>query len=45
MFFDDIFIQTNYHKQMFDILEEYDKNLQKENLKAAPHKTYFMLKI
>ena len=29
---------------MYETLEEYHKILQKENLKAAPDKTYFMLK-
>ena len=29
---------------MYESLEEYHKILQKENLKAAPDKTYFMLK-
>ena len=41
---DDIFIQTNSHEQMFETLIEYHKILLKENLKAAPEKTYFMLK-
>ena len=41
---DDIFIQTNSYEQMFETLIEYHKRLLKENLKAAPHKTYFMLK-
>ena len=29
---------------MYETLEKYHKILQKENLKAAPDKTYFMLK-
>ena len=41
---DDIFVQTNSHEQMFETLIEYHKILLKENLKAAPDKTYFMLK-
>ena len=41
---DDIFIQTTTYDQMYETLEEYHKILQKENLKAAPDKTYFMLK-
>ena len=41
---DDIFIQTNSYEQMFETLIEYHKVLLKENLKAAPDKTYFMLK-
>ena len=41
---DDIFIQTTTHDQMKETLEEYHKILQKENLKATPDKTYFMLK-
>ena len=41
---DDIFIQTTTYDRMYETLEEYHKILQKENLKAAPDKTYFMLK-
>ena len=41
---DDIFIQTNSYEQMFETLIEYHKILLKENLKAAPDKTHFMLK-
>ena len=41
---DDIFIQTNSYEQMYETLIEYHKILSKENLKAAPDKTYFMLK-
>ena len=41
---DAIFIQTTTNEQMYEALEEYHKILQKENLKAAPDKTYFMLK-
>ena len=41
---DDIFIQTNAYEQMYETLIEYHKVLLKENLKAAPDKTYFMLK-
>ena len=41
---DDIFIQTNSYEQMFETLIEYHKILLKENLKAEPDKTYFMLK-
>ena len=41
---DDIFIQTNSYEQMYQTLIEYHKILLKENLKAAPDKTYFMLK-
>ena len=41
---DDIFIQTTTYDQMYETMEEYQKILQKENLKAAPDKTYFMLK-
>ena len=41
---DDIFIQTNSYAQMYETLIEYHKILLKENLKAAPDKTYFMLK-
>ena len=38
-----IFIQTNSYEQMYETLIEYNKILLKENLKAAPDKTYFML--
>ena len=41
---DDVFIQTNFYPQMYETLIEYHKILLKENLKAAPDKTYFMLK-
>ena len=41
---DDIFIQTNSYEKMYETLIEYHKVLLKENLKAAPDKTYFMLK-
>ena len=41
---DDIFIQTNSYEQMYETLIEYHKVLLKENLKAVPDKTYFMLK-
>ena len=41
---DDIFIQTNSYEQMYETLIEYHKVLLKENIKAAPDKTYFMLK-
>ena len=41
---DDIFIQTSSYERMFETLIEYHKILLKENLKAAPDKTYFMLK-
>ena len=41
---DDIFIQTNSYERMYETLKEYQKILLKENLKAAPDKTYFMLK-
>ena len=41
---DDIFIQTNSYEQMYETLIDYHKVLLKENLKAAPDKTYFMLK-
>ena len=41
---DDIFIQTNSYQQMCETLIEHHKMLLKENLKAAPDKTYFMLK-
>ena len=41
---DDIFIQTNSYELMYETLVEYHKVLLKENLKAAPDKTYFMLK-
>ena len=41
---DDIFIQTSSYEQMFETLIEYHKILLKENLKAVPDKTYFMLK-
>ena len=40
---DDIFIQTNLYEQIYETLIEYHKILLKENLKAAPEKTYFML--
>ena len=40
---DDIFIQTNSYEQMYETLIEYHKILLKENLKAAPDKTYFFL--
>ena len=41
---DDIFIQTNSYEQKNETLIECHKILLKENLKAAPNKTYFMLK-
>ena len=41
---DDIFIQTTTYEQMYETMEEYHKILPKENFKAAPDKTYFMLK-
>ena len=41
---DDIFIQTNSYEQMYETLIEYHKVLLKKKLKAAPDKTYFMLK-
>ena len=41
---DDIFIRTNSYEQMYETLIEYHKIMLKENLKAAPDKTYFMLK-
>ena len=41
---DGIFIQTNSYEQMYETLIEYHKILLKENFKAAPDKTYFMLK-
>ena len=41
---DDIFIQTNKYEEMYHTLEEYHKNLLKENLNTAPDKTYFVLK-
>ena len=42
---DDIFIQTNSYEQMYETLIEYHKILLKENLEAAPDKTFFMLKM
>ena len=41
---DDIFIKTNTYEEMYHTLEENHKILLKENFKAAPDKTYFMLK-
>ena len=41
---DEIFVQTTTYEQMYETLEEYHKTLQKENFKAAPDNTYFMLK-
>ena len=41
---DDIFIQTYSYEQKNETLIEFHKTLLKENLKAAPKKTYFMLK-
>ena len=41
---DDIFIQTTSYEQMLETLIEFHKILLIENLKAAPDKTYFMLK-
>ena len=40
----DIFIQTNSYEQMYETLIEYHKVVLKENLKAAPDKTYIILK-
>ena len=40
----DIFIQTNSYPQIYEALIDYHKIILKENLKAAPDKTYFMLK-
>ena len=39
---DDIFIQTNSYEQVYKTLKQYHKMLLKENLKAAPDKTYFI---
>ena len=36
---DDIFIQTTTYDQRYETLQEYNKILQKQNLKAAPDKT------
>ena len=44
IYVDDIYIQTSSYEQMYETLIEYHKILLKENLKAAPDKTYFMLK-
>ena len=41
---DDVFIQKNSYEQMYEKLKGYHKILLKENLKAAPDATYFMLK-
>ena len=41
---DDIFIQTNSYPQMYEALIENHKILLKEKLKAAPDKTYIMLR-
>ena len=37
-------MQTNSYEQMYETLQDCYKILFKENLKAAPDKTYFMLK-
>ena len=41
---DDIFIQTNSYPQMYETFIDYHKILLNKHLKAAPDKTYFMLK-
>ena len=41
---DDNFIQTNSYEQMYETLIVYHKIRLNENPKAAPDKTYFMLK-
>ena len=41
---DDIFIQTNSYEQTYETLIEYQKILLKQNFKAAPDETYFVLK-
>ena len=41
---DDISIQTNSYEQMYETLQDYHKIILQENLKAAPDKTYFILK-
>ena len=44
IYVDDIFVQTTTYEHMYETLEEYHKILPKENLRAAPDKTCFMLK-
>ena len=41
---DNIFIQTNSYEQIYETLEDYLKILLEENNKAAPIKTYRLLK-
>ena len=42
-YLDDVFMQSQTKDEMFTILEQYHKVLQKENLKAAPDKSHFFL--
>ena len=42
-YLDDVFMQSQTKDEMFTILEQYHKILQKENLKAAPDKSHFFL--
>ena len=42
-YLDDVFMQSQTKDEMFTVLEQYHKILQKENLKAAPDKSHFFL--
>ena len=42
-YLDDVFMQSQTKKEMFNVLEQYHQILQNENLKAAPDKSHFFL--
>ena len=42
-YLDDVFMQSQTKEEMFNVLEQYHKILQNENLKAAPDKSHFFL--
>ena len=42
-YLDDVFMQSQTKEEMFNVLENYHKILQNENLKAAPDKSHFFL--
>ena len=42
-YLDDVFMQSETKEEMFTVLEQYQKILQNENLKAAPDKSHFFL--
>ena len=42
-YLDDVFMQSQTKEELFTVLEQYQKILQNENLKAAPNKSHFFL--